>query len=134
MSRTSAEKRKHRDSFSSDWWSYDLFTVLFSYRTVQVLSIAVDRVQDWCGNLKLIALKPLNDIAEVQWPHTCKSMWKPTVCTLISAFVLCNGSQIVLGKVNIWQYSTHSWWMKRSIDSWRIPKCLCSSLTTRWLF
>lgn len=87
---------------------------------------------DRCGNLKLITLKPLSDIAEVQWPHTCKSMRKPTVCTLISASVLCNGSQIVQGKVNIWQYSTHSWWMKCSTDSWLIPKCLsiCSNLTT----
>lgn len=106
------------------WYPHSTF---FLYRTVeQVLRIAVDRAQNWWGNVKLIALKTLSDIEEVQWPHTCRSMRKPTVCTLISASVLCNGSQIVQAKVNIWQYSTHSWWMKRSIDSWLIPKCLSS--------
>lgn len=75
----------------------------------------------------------MSDIAEVHWPHTCKSILKPTVCTLISAFVLCNGSQIVQGKVNIWRYNTHThprWWMKSSTDSWLIPECLFSLLNS----
>lgn len=83
----------------------------------QVLRIAVDRAKDWCASLKLIALEPVSDMARVHRPHTRTSTPKPIVCTLIWASVLCNGSQIVQGKVNIRQYSAHSWRMKRSIDS-----------------